>query len=309
MRVLLLTQYYAPEPVTKFTELARGLRERGHQVEVITGFPCYPQGRTYHGYRQALSRVEIIEGTRVIRVPQLADHSRSVVRRALYYLSFALAAATVGLLRSRPADVMIVYQSALPTGVAAWLISRFKRIPYVLDVADLWPESVVASGMLTNRYVVAMLRRVARFVYRGAAAINVITEGYGERIAALGVPRSKIRLIHYWPSVNGSSPRAGNAERSTHWPAGSFTVLYAGAIGPCQQLRTVVEAARLLRDRPEVQILIAGDGVERAELEREAVASGVANIRFPSPTFASSAGETAMKSTSSRAPPTCCWCI
>jgi hypothetical protein len=83
MRVLLLTQYYAPEPVDKFTDLARGLRQRGHQVEVITGFPCYPHGRTYDGHRQAICRVECIEGTRVIPQPQLAHHSRSVRRRAL----------------------------------------------------------------------------------------------------------------------------------------------------------------------------------------------------------------------------------
>jgi len=280
MRILLLTQYFAPEPIEKTTDLARRLCERGHEVEVLTGFPCYPHGRTYAGFRQRVVQQETVDGVRVTRVPQWPDHSRSAVRRALYYLSFALSAATIGLVRVRRPDVVLVYQSALPVGLAAWVISRLRRAPYVLDVVDLWPESVAASGMLTHGWALALLRRVARFVYHGAAQINVITEGYRRNLLALGVPDYKLRLIHHWsPDATATAiVDSGFAEREGL--AGKFNVLYAGAIGPCQHLSTVLEAAALLRDQPRVQFVIAGDGVERLDLGRRAAAAGLANVRF-----------------------------
>jgi lipopolysaccharide/colanic/teichoic acid biosynthesis glycosyltransferase/glycosyltransferase involved in cell wall biosynthesis len=280
MRVLLLTQYYAPEPVDKFTDLARGLRERGHLVEVITGFPCYPHGRTYDGYRQAISRVERIDGARVIRVPQFADHSRSVWRRALYYLSFALAAATIGLVRSRRADVMLVYQSALPTGLAAWFIGRCKRIPYVLDVADLWPESVAASGMIRSRAALGILRRVAKFIYDRAAAINVITEGYRKNLIALRVDPNKVRVIHSWPASAHLPDKVSTTNGGSYGDVDQINILYAGTIGPCQQLETVVSAALLVQQDQRIRITIVGDGVERAALERRALTARADNIRF-----------------------------
>ncbi len=283
MRILLLTQYYAPEPVDKFTDLARGLRERGHEVEVITGFPCYPHGQTYKGYRQAFSRVEMVDGVRVIRVPQAPDHSRNVVRRALYYLSFAFSAATIGLFRSRKADVVLAYQSALPTGLAAWWISRAKRIPYLLDVADLWPESVVASGMLRNRAAVGVLRQLAKFVYAGAVGVNVITEGYRRNLLALGVSPEKLRLIHSWPAVSHrlhAHMGMGMAPSVRREEVARFTALYAGAIGPCQQLETIVDAALLLKDDPRIEFVIAGEGVARLGLEQRAKSAGADNVRF-----------------------------
>lgn len=178
MRVLILTQYYSPEPTFKFADLARGLRERGHDVQVITGFPCYPLGRIYSGYRQSLYQQETVDGIDVTRLPQWPDHSRSILRRVLYYFSFALSAATIGLWRARQADVILVYQSAFPVGLAAWVISRVKRIPYVCDVVDLWPESVAATGFMRNRFALGIIRAIVKFVYRGAERINVITEGY-----------------------------------------------------------------------------------------------------------------------------------
>ena len=206
MRVLLLTQYYPPEPVLKLADLARGLRDRGHEVQVITGHPCYPAGRTYAGYRQRFYSEEVVDGTLVTRLPQFPDHSRSAIRRALYYLSFALSAATIGLWRARRADVILVYQSAFPIGLAAWLISRVKRIPYVLDVVDLWPESVAASGMMRNRFALGTIRGMMKFIYRGATRINVITKGYWQQLGGLGVPAEKLSLIHCWPGTGQFDP-------------------------------------------------------------------------------------------------------
>ncbi|MCI0492797.1 MAG: glycosyltransferase family 4 protein, partial [Planctomycetes bacterium] len=267
MRVLLLTQYYPPEPVFQCADLARGLRARGHEVQVITGFPCYPTGRTYDGFRQRYCDEQWLDGVLVTRIPQIPDHSRSVIRRVIYYLSFALSAATIGLWRARPADVLLVYQSAFPIGLAAWVISRIRRMPYVLDVVDLWPESVAASGMIRNRLLLSMIRKAMQFIYRRAERINIITQGYWNTLESLGVPAEKLSLIYYWPPMGQFDPvpydvhlarETGLHER--------FNVMYSGAMGPVQDLASVIEAAVLLRDLPEIQFVFVGDGLEHGAL-------------------------------------------
>lgn len=281
MRVLMLTQYYAPEPHDKWRELAGKLREQGHEVEVLTGFPCYPQGKLYPGYRQSLRGEETIDDVRVVRVPQSPDHSRSAVRRAWYYLSFALSAATLGLFRTQRPDVILVYQSALPVGFAAWVLSLFKRAPYVLDVADLWPESLAASGMITHPWLLRLVRWGAKIVYARAEQINVITEGYRESLIAMGVASEKINLVYYWPKTGQFDPPTrdpGFSEREGF--AGRFSVVYAGTIGPCQDLDTALSAAASLRDLPDVQIVLVGDGIERERLEERTRRECLDNVRF-----------------------------
>lgn len=281
MRVLLLSQYFAPEPADKWQDLAQGLKERGHNVEVLTSFPCYPQGKIYDGYRQSLFHTEMIDGNKVIRVPQIPDHSSSVFKRILYYCSFALSAATIGLFRTSKPDVILVYQSALPIGFAAWFISRLKRVPYVLDVVDLWPESVCASGMLNNRFANWVIRLGAKFVYRGAQEINVITEGYRENLIQMGIPAEKINLIYCWPAQGRFDPtEPDEAYAQASGLQGKFTVFYAGAIGPCQDLKTLLATAQLLVDLPTVQFLFAGDGVERAALIQQTKQLGLNNVHF-----------------------------
>lgn len=269
MHVLLLTQYYTPEPVDKWRELVQALCARGDTVEVLTGFPCYPLGKVYEGYRQTLGFEEPIDGARVVRVPQLPDHSDSAVRRVLYYVSFALSAAFFGLFRTKRPDVILAYQSALPIGFTARVLSVLKRAPYVLDVVDLWPESVAASGMLKSPALLGLIRAGARYVYRHACRINVITRGYRRSLLRLGVRREKLRLIPCWPGrgqFDPVTPHPGFLRQEGL--ADKFNITYAGAIGPCQGLEVLLQAADRLRDLHEVQFVVAGSGVSMEELTR-----------------------------------------
>lgn len=275
MRVLLLTQYYYPEPHEKWRDLAARLRRQGHDVEVLTGFPCYPQGETYAGYRQALPASEEVDGVRVVRTPQWPDHSRSALRRMLYYVSFAMSAVLSAVFLMRRPDVIYVYQSAMPIGLAAWTISRLRRAPYVLDLADLWPESVAASGMLKSRLAENTIRAAMRFIYRGAQHINVITEGYRRNLEAMGVPQDKLSLIHCWPGTDAYEPPAG----VTPDPE-SLTITYAGAIGPCQDLGAVLQALARIPSDLNVRFIVAGDGVQRESLKNQAAELGLANVSF-----------------------------
>lgn len=278
MRILMLTQYYAPEPHDKFTSLALGLTARGHEVQVLTGFPCYPFGKTYPGWRQRLYSEETTGGVRVTRIPQLPDHSNSAARRALYYLSFALSAATLGFWRARRADVVLVYQAALPVGFAGWLLSVFKRSPLVLDVVDLWPESVAASGMMKNGRLLRWIESAAKMLYRHATHICLITKGYRDRLVEMGVDVQKLSVLYMW----GHDPGAVATSRTSESLAEGerFVCAYAGAMGPCQGLGTLLEAADRLRGRRDIAFALIGDGIAYQGLVEEAEKRGLDNVRF-----------------------------
>src|SRR3989304_10616744 len=176
VRIAILTQYYPPEPIPKPHELARGLAERGHEVIVITGFPNYPAGKLYPDTRLRLWRWEILDGIRILRLPLYPDHSRSVVRRALNYGSFAVAAALFGSVLGGPVEVIFAEHPPLTIGLAAWVIGRLRRVPFLFAVNDLWPESVEATGMVRSSRVLDNLGRLERLVYRwGGGRVGVFS--------------------------------------------------------------------------------------------------------------------------------------
>ena len=281
MRILILSQYYHPEPVEKVHDLAQGLVRLGHKVQVITGFPCYPKGQIFPGYKQSLVYQEYIDGVQVIRIPQIPDHSRSVWRRATYYLSFALSAAVIGTIRAAQADVMLVYQAALPVGLSAWVIGRLRRMPIVLDIVDLWPESMVSSGIIENKMIAGIVRKIAKFVYKKANHINVVTEGFKRNLLGLGVPEKKITVIHNWMPSDRYHCAVPSLALSKHEGlAGRFNIMYAGNMGPLQNLRTVIDAAELIKDIPQIQFVFVGEGLEYSELVELCHKKGLQNVLF-----------------------------
>src|SRR5258706_5014691 len=142
MRILLLSQWCAPEPDVRIYPLARALADRGHDVRIVTGFPNYPHGRIYPGYSQKLWQWEQHDGVKILRLMLYPDHSHSSLKRALNYLSFALSASLIGAILCGPADVMWVYHPPLTVSIPACLISVLRRIPFVYEIQDMWPETV-----------------------------------------------------------------------------------------------------------------------------------------------------------------------
>lgn len=281
MKVVILSQYYAPEPLPKAQEMAEGLRERGHGVTVVTGFPNYPYGTLYPGYRMRLWSIETVQGVRVIRLALYPDHSTSSIRRVANYASFALAASVVGPFLCGKPDVVFVLHPPLTIGIAAWVMSRLKRVPFVYGVADLWPDAIVASGVIRSRRAIDLLERLERFVYARAGAVAVVSPGMVDHLMGEGVRPDKLHVITDWADerVYGPAPQdAALAERLGM--SGKFNVVFGGQLGVFQRLDTVLEAAALIKPHAAVQFVIAGDGVERARLEQEARARDLTNVRF-----------------------------
>ncbi len=281
MHVLILTQWYAPEPVKVRTDLAESLQALGHEVTVVAGFPNYPYGRTYPGYRQRLWQRESRNGVTMIRVPVYPDHSRSGFRRALNFLSYCASAALLGpFLVSKP-DIIHVIHPPLTLGPVAWYMSRLWGVPFTYEIKDLWPETLQATGMLTDVRLLSLVERLGRWVYRRAAAISVVSPGFRAALIAKGIPAEKIRVISNWVDTDFYRPMPPDpalAERLGL--AGRFNVMFAGGIGIAQHLDTVLEAAEILADLPSVQWVIVGDGVDLPRLQEAARARSIANVRF-----------------------------
>ena len=281
MRILILSQYYAPEPVPKPHELACSLRERGHEVSAITGFPNFPYGSLYEGYSMRPWKREEREGIRILRVPLFPDHSRSVVRRALNYGSFAMVSSILGPLLAKGADAMYVYHPPLTMGIPAWTIGLLRRIPFIYEVQDVWPEAVAATGMVRNRSLLGGMGILERFVYRRAAAVTTISEVFKRKLVSKGVPPDKVRVIPNWADdtiFRPVAPDPGLAEDTGM--AGRFNVLYAGNIGPAQGLETAIEAAERVSHIPEIQFVLMGYGEDKSRLESLASSKSLTNVRF-----------------------------
>jgi glycosyltransferase involved in cell wall biosynthesis len=276
VRVLFLTHYFPPEvgaPQTRIAALAQGLRERGLEVAIHTGFPNYPDGRIALPYRNRPARRERApDGTRIVRSAVFAAPNAGFGRRVANHASFA-ASALLATPLSGPADVVVAESPPLFTAGAAVAYARAKRAPLVLNAADLWPDSAVAIGALSSRRAIAAARALEEWTYRHAVAITVPTEGMVERLEAR--PSAAGRAVHMPPAVD--------LERFARLPPpsadGPLRVLYAGTIGLAHGLGTLLSAARLAGPRT-VRVTIAGSGAEAAELRNRVVAERIANVEL-----------------------------
>jgi len=282
MRILILSFFYQPEPNdVKAHLLGKELVERGHEVTAITTFPNYPHGEIYPGYKQKWRQWEEKDGVKLLRIPLYPDHSRSSIKRALSYLSFMTTASILGPLLSGRADVMWVYHPPLTTGVAGWWLSMLRRIPFVYEIQDMWPETLTATGMIDNKRALSFLAGVARFIYRRAEAITVISPGFKYNLIEKGVPDEKITVVPNWADETIYKPVPRDPEfGQQHGLESRFNIVFGGNIGPAQALHTVIDAAEILRDMEEIQFVFVGDGLDLERLQGLVVEYNLNNVRF-----------------------------
>lgn len=265
MRILFLSQWFEPEPAFKGLQFVTALRSQGHEVEVATAFPNYPSGKVYPGYSVKPYQRETMDGVLVHRLAIWPSHDASSLRRAANYLSFFLSSLLFGLLRVRRFDAVYVYHPPLTPALAAAIFCPIHRVPFIIDVQDLWPDTVASSGM-TNPSVVRMLDGLCRFVYRRAAMIVAQSDGILQKLAERGANRDKLVRIYNWSTY--ATPLENSALSSAPARTGdTFDIVYGGNLGQAQALDSVIEAAvRAHRDNPRIRLHLYGGGIERARL-------------------------------------------
>ncbi len=279
IRILLLTQWFDPEPTFKGLLFARELVKLGFEVEVLTGFPNYPGGRVYPGYRIRPIQREKIGEVSVTRVALFPSHSGSVIGRVANYLTFSLSAALYGVLFAKRPDVVYSYHPPLTTGFAAVAIRLGRGVPVVCDIQDLWPDSLRATGMTQSHRTLSLIGCACDWFYRRVDRLTVLSAGFKQTLVSRGVPESRIEVIYNW------ADEAALAESARHssdpLPPGEFRVLFAGNMGRAQGLEGVLRAARLLLDRgSRAQLVFLGSGMDVEELKELKTQLGVSNVHF-----------------------------
>ncbi|MDI5836511.1 glycosyltransferase family 4 protein [Shewanella xiamenensis] len=279
MKILIVTQWFDPEPTFKGLLFAKKLVEYGHQVEVITGFPNYPGGKVYDGYKIKAYQKELIDGVVVHRVPLYPSHDGSAFKRILNYVSFAASSLLCGLFKVIKPDVIYSYHPPLTTSLSALFIGMFRRVPFIADIQDLWPDTLAATGMLTNPKALSIVEKVCQFVYHRAAKIVVLSPGFKARLVAKGIADSKIELIYNWCDESAlMNSRSTQLSLPTN---DKLNIVFAGNLGFAQGLPAIVEAAHLLSQRNvSANLVLIGDGVAKAAAQQQVAELQLDNIYF-----------------------------
>jgi glycosyltransferase involved in cell wall biosynthesis len=279
VRIAYVCHYFVPEPAApaaRVHEFARAWVRAGHRVSVITTFPNHPRGRIPVAYRGRWWSTERLDGIDVLRCWLYAVPNRGVGRRGLDHLSFVLTALIFGLPRLGPVDVVVASSPTLFSAFAAWLIARIRRVPFVVEVRDLWPAAIVGLGLMRPGPTVRALEWLANFLYRQAARVVVVTEAFAEQLALDGVPRCKLDVIPNGADTHLFSPsNDGAACRTALGLDGKFVVAYIGSHGLSHGLGAVLDAAAL---QPDVTFVLVGDGADRDRLVAERDARRLQNV-------------------------------
>jgi colanic acid biosynthesis glycosyl transferase WcaI len=282
MKILVFSQYYFPEGVPKPSELAESLIKRGHEVSVVTGFPHYPGGKLFKGYKLSIYKKEIFNKIPILRCFEYPYHGSKPILRMLNYLSFMVSAPFAAFFTPK-CDVIYVYHPPLTVGFAVWIFAKIKGIPFVYDVQDIWPDFVVWSGMMKEGRIVQYLRKLEKFVYGKAKHIIVGTETAKTNLIAKNVNKDKISVLPHWideelftePSIIDDE----KIRKRLGWKE-KFVFLFAGNLGIVQGLETIIEAAEILKNNEEIKITFVGDGTDKARLVKFATEKNLSNIEF-----------------------------
>ena len=281
MRILLITDNFVPEtnsPARRAYEHARLWVRGGNKVTVITSIPNFPTGKPLPPYQNRLWQREEMDGIEVVRVWTLLAPNSGIVLRSFDFLSFAMSSFLAGLFEH--ADVIVASSPQLLTGMAGWWLSGMKRCPWLLEIRDLWPDSIVAVGAMRENFYVRALRILERHLYKSASRIVAVSDGLRDRIVGYGTPPEKIGVV-----PNGVEPdrlrlRPKNGPLMQHLQLNDkFVIGYVGTHGLAQGLEVVLHAAELLA-ASRACFLFVGEGARRKHIMAAAAEMKLTNVRF-----------------------------
>ncbi|TKB79009.1 MAG: glycosyltransferase family 4 protein [Nitrospira sp.] len=269
MRILFLSHYFPPEvnaPATRTYEHCRQWARDGHQVTVVTCAPNHPQGRVYEGYRNRIYQRETKDGINIVRVWTFVTANEGFLKRTLNYISYMCSACIVSLVLPK-ADIVLSTSPQFFNGLAGYIVSKLRRIPWVLEIRDLWPESIVAVGAIKNSVIISLLEWIERFAYRKADRIVPVTESFKTYMLAKGIEARKITVVKNGVDLAQYAPRDGASALAEELGVeGKFVVSYFGTHGMAHHLQTILHAAHRLNGSKNIIFLMVGDGAERRAL-------------------------------------------
>lgn len=277
MKILVVTQYFWPEQF-RINDLCEELANRGHEVTVYTGLPNYPEGKFYSGYSFKGPYNEKFGKIKVIRSPLIPRGKNKSLQLALNYVSFFLWASILAPFKIKGGyDRIFVYEpSPITVAIPGIFLKYFKRIPMILWVTDLWPESLEATGVVKNQFLLKLVGIMVKWIYKNTDKILITSKGFRPNLLAMGVPESKIK---YWPQWAEAFFNNGSHHdyEDSRLPLSGFKIIFAGNIGSSQDFPTLINAAELLKDNTNIHFIILGDGLMRGWAENEVKVRGLKN--------------------------------
>lgn len=287
MHIYYIIHYFPPElngGATRASELAKLWSMAGHQVTVLTGFPNHPNGVIPEGYRGKWFMEETVDGYQVRRNVIYATPNKGSFKRILNHISLTVSSVLGSLFKERP-DVIIASSPPLFLGISGYVLSRLKRVPYVFEVRDIWPQQAVDLGMLRNRYIIRTMEALEFFLYRSAAKVIGVAESTRRTLVRRGLSPDKVEIVFNGTDLEKFRPGpAGTALKERFGLRDRFVVSYIGTIGLSQGLMVLVEVAQKLEEHyPDIHLLIVGDGAQRDTLVTRCDELGLKNITFLEP--------------------------
>ena len=283
MKILFLTENYPPETnaaANRVHERAKFWAEWGHDVTVITCAPNFPKGRLHEGYANKWYQTGVMDGIRVVRVKTFISANEGVVLRMLDFLSFMITGFVASLFQKRP-DVVVATSPQFFTAVAGWAVGLCRRRPFVFELGDIWPASIIAVGAMEPSLMIRMFERLELFLYRRSAAIVALTPKFKENLISRDIEGDKISIVINGVDVDRFRKTPQDEALAAEWGLkDKFVIGYIGTHGMAHGLSNVLEAAARLRGNDRVMFLFVGDGAERDDLISLAAAKGLENVRF-----------------------------
>ncbi len=284
LNILYISQYFPPEmgaPAARVFELSREWAQAGLSVTVLTAMPNHPIGVVPPEYRGKVLVRETTAGINVTRCWIFPAANRGFLKRVLNYASFMFSAILLGIPNTPEVDVVIGTSPQFLTALAAFVISRIKRAPFIFEVRDLWPESIVQLGQIRNPWIIRLLEWLEMFLYRQASHIVVVTDSTATTLQHRGIPADKISVIKNGVDLQLFAPRPKkNQLLSSLKLNNKFIVTYIGTHGLSHALHVVLAAAKQLQERTEIHFLFIGEGAEKERLQSLARLWQLKNVTF-----------------------------
>jgi colanic acid biosynthesis glycosyl transferase WcaI len=281
MHILIISQYFWPESF-RINDLALALQAQGHRITVLTGMPCYPHRQNFQGYGKFSPSKENYQGITILRVPMLSRGEGNNKRLLLNYASFVLSAGILGPLRCRDKyDMIFVFQpSPISSVLPAILLRKLKRIPLMLWVQDLWPETLRATEIVRSETLLAFVNKLVKFIYKRCDSILIQAKTARTSIASFEIPATKINYFPNWAeAVYQVKPPDLTLKASLNLPDG-FWIMFAGNLGVSQSLETILLAAQNLQTYADIHFVIVGDGRQSNWLQEQIAQRNLSNIHM-----------------------------
>lgn len=280
MKLLFLTDNYHPEtnaPATRTFQHAKFWAEQGHKITIITSCPNFPEGKVHTGFKNFWFKKTIEQGIEVIRVKTFISSNQGTVLRIFDFLSFMFSSFFFGMFTKR-FDVIVGTSPQFFTVVSAWALSKLKRIPFIFELRDIWPESIISVGALKKSFAISIISKFSLFLYKEAQIIIAVTNSFKEYLLKLGIPESKIKVIFNGADDYQKSNRKDDGQLDKLGLEGKFVVSYIGTHGLAHGLDKVIEAAELLQSHQDIIFLLIGSGANKKKLNETIRLKKIKNV-------------------------------